>query len=50
MAPTLGGLATENTDLINVLTFIQQTMETLSVYCKQLKTKLHMNLTHQEML
>ena len=48
MASTLRRHATDNTDLINVLTFIQQKMETLLVYNKQLKTKLRINLIHQE--
>ena len=50
MAPTLGGQTTSNTEIINVLTFIQQTMETLSAYSEQLKAKLDINLTHQETL
>ena len=50
MASTLGGQATNNTEIINVLTFIQQTMETLSAYSEQLKAKLDINLTHQETL
>ena len=50
MASTLGGQATNNTEIINVLTFIQQTMETLSAYNEQLKAKLDINLTHQETL
>ena len=32
MASTPGGQATNNTEIVNVLTFIQQTMETLSAY------------------
>ena len=43
----VGGQATNNTEIINVLTFIQQTMETLSAYSEQLKAKLDINLTHQ---
>ena len=50
MASTLGDQATNNTEIINVLTFIQQTMETLSAYNEQLKAKLDINLTHQETL
>ena len=40
----------KNTEIIDVLTFIRQTMETLSVYNYQLKAKLDINLTHQETL
>ena len=50
IASTPGGQATNNTEIINVLIFIQQTMETLSEYNEQLKGKLDINLTHQEML
>ena len=50
MASTPGGQATNNAEIINVLTFIQQTMETLLAYNEQLKAKLDINLTHQEML
>ena len=50
MASTLGGQATNNAEIINVLTFIQQAMETLSAYNEQLKAKLDINLTHQETL
>ena len=39
IASTPGGQATNNTQMINVLTFIQQTMETLLAYNKQLKAK-----------
>ena len=48
MASTPGGQATNNTEIINVLTSIQQTMETLSAYNKQLKAKLDIYLIHQE--
>ena len=44
-----GGQATNNTEIIHVLTFIKQTMET-STHNKQLKTKLDINLAHQEAL
>ena len=50
MASTLGGQTPNNTEIINVLTFIQQTMETLSAYNEQLKAKLDINLTHQDTL
>ena len=50
MASTPRGQATNNTEIINVIAFIQQTMETLSAYNKQLKAKLDINLTHQETL
>ena len=50
MVSRLGGEATNNTEIINVLTFIQQTMETLSAYNEQLKAKLDINLTHQDTL
>ena len=50
IASTTGGQVTNNTEIINVLTFIQQTMETLSAYNEQLKEKLDINLTHQETL
>ena len=50
MASTLGGQTPNNTEIINVLTFIQQTMETLSAYNEQLKGKLDINLTHQDTL
>ena len=50
MPSTLGGQATNNAEIINVLTFIQQAMETLSAYNEQLKAKLDINLTHQETL
>ena len=50
MASTPGGQTTKNTEIINVLTFIQQTMETLSAYNEQLKAKLDINLTHQDTL
>ena len=50
MAPTPGGQATSNTEIINVLSFIQQKMETLPAYSEQLKAKLDINLTHLAML
>ena len=50
MASMLGGQATNNTEIIHVLTFIKQTMETLSTRNQQLKTKLDINLAHQEAL
>ena len=50
MASTPVGSTTNNTEIINVLTFIQQTMETLSAYNEQLKAKLDINLTHQDTL
>ena len=50
MASTPGGQATNNRELIKVLTVIQQTMETLSAHKEQLKTKLDAHLTHQETL
>ena len=46
MASAPGGQTTNNEEIINVLTFIQQTMETLSAYNEQLKAKLDINLTH----
>ena len=49
-ASTPGGQTTNNTEIINALTFIQQTMETLSVYNEQLKAKLDINLTDQDTL
>ena len=50
MASKPGGQTTKNTEIINVLTFIQQTMETLSAYNEQLKAKLDINLTYQDTL
>ena len=50
IASTPGGQAKNNTEIINALTFIQQTMETLSAYHEQLKAKLDINLTQEEML
>ena len=50
MASTPRGQAINNTEIINVLTFIQQKIETLRAYNEQLKTKLDINLTHQETL
>ena len=47
---TAGSQATNNTEIMNVLTFIQQTMETPSEYNQQLKAKLDINLTHKETL
>ena len=46
MASTPGGQTTNNTEIINALTFIQQTMETLSAYNEQLKAELDINPTH----
>ena len=40
MASAPGGHTTNNEEIINVLTFIQQTMETLSAINKKLKAKL----------
>ena len=48
MASTPGGQPTNNTEIINVLTFTQHTMEILSAYNEQLKAKLDINLTRQE--
>ena len=50
MTFTQGVQATNNTEIINALTFIQQTKETLSAYNEQLKAKLDINLTHEETL
>ena len=50
MASTPRGQAINNTEIINVLTFIQQKIETLRAYNEQLKTKLDINLNHQETL
>ena len=47
MASSLGGQATNNTEIINVL---YPTKETLVAYDEQLKAKLDINLTHQETL
>ena len=49
MASTSGGHTQTNIDLLKVLNFVQETMETLSNYCKQLQTHLDKNLTRQEM-
>ena len=49
-ASTPEGEATNNTEIINILTFIQQTRETLSAYNGQLKAKLDINLAHQDTL
>ena len=38
----------ENVQLITVITFIEQTMKTLSNYGEQLKTQLDFNLTQQD--
>ena len=50
MASTPGGQATNNTGIINVLSFVQQTMETLSTYNEQLKAKIDINLTRYKFL
>ena len=50
MESTPGGQATNNTGIINVLSFIQQTMETLSAYKEQLKAKIDINLTRYKFI
>ena len=44
-----GGHTETNIDLLKVLNFVQETMQTLSNYSEQLQTHLDINLTHQEM-
>ena len=39
----------ESIDILNVISFIQKTMETLNVYNEQLKSHLNIDLTQQEM-
>ena len=43
-------MARKNAELINILTCIQRTMETLSVYNEQSKIILDIYLTHRETL
>ena len=50
LASKLGSQATNNIEIINVLTFFQQAMETLPAYKEQLKAKSDINMTHQETL
>ena len=49
VASTSGGHTQTNIDLLKVLNFVQETMQTLSNYSEQLQTHLDINLTHQEM-
>ena len=48
-ASQAGGQEKQNKDIINVITFIQRTMETLTEYTKQLSSQLNINMTRQEM-
>lgn len=50
MTSTPRDQATNTTELMIVVIFIQQTMETLPTYKEQIKAKLSINLTHQETL
>ena len=50
MTSTPRDQATNTTELMNVVAFIQQTMETLPAYKEQIKAKLSVNPTHQETL
>ena len=49
VASASGGHTQTNIDLLKVLNFVQETMQTLSNYSEQLQTHLDINLTHQEM-
>ena len=49
VASASGDHTQTNTDLLKVLNFVQQTMQTLSNYSKQLQNHLDINLTHQEL-
>ena len=49
VASVSGGLTQTNIDLLNVLNFVQETMQTLSNYSEQLQTHIDINLNHQEM-
>ena len=49
VASASGSHTQTNIDLLKVLNFIQETMQTLSNYSEQLQTHLDINLTHQEM-
>ena len=48
VASASGSHTQTNIDLLKVLNFIQETMQTLSNYTKQLQMHLGINLTHQE--
>ena len=50
VASASGGHMQTNIDLLKVLNFVQETMQTLSNYSEQLQTHLDINLTHQKML
>ena len=49
VASTSGGHTQTNIDLLKVLNFVQETMQTLSNDSEQLQTHLDINLTHQDM-
>ena len=49
VASASGGHTQTNIDMLKVLNFVQETMQTLSNYNEQLQTHLDINLTHQEM-
>ena len=49
VASASGDHTQTNTDLLKVLNFVQETMQTLSNCSEQLQTHLDINLTHQEM-
>ena len=49
VASASGGRTQTNTDLLKVLNFVQQTMQTLSNYSTQVQNHLDINLTHQEL-
>ena len=49
VASASGDHTQTNIDLLKVLNFAQETMQTLSNYSEQLQTHLDINLTHQEM-
>ena len=45
-----GGNNQTNIDLLKILNFVQETLQTLSRYSEQLQTHLDIRLTHQKML
>ena len=49
VASVSGGHTQTNIDLLKVLNFVQETLQTLSNYSGQLQTHLDISLTHQKM-
>ena len=49
VASASGGHTQTNIDLLKVLNFVKETMQTLSNYSEQLQTHLEINQTHQKM-